>query len=146
MDIESQQAGISFAYQQGNSAIDVSRQKNADNSAELAYSSKQAQVIELERRDQTKVNYAEADNLGSENVEAALAEVSDFVQAKSQDLSFSFDSESNRSIIKVTDAGSGEVIRQIPSEEVLKLSERIKSLQSDVGETIGLGVLLNKEV
>lgn len=78
------------------------------------------------------------------DLESAVSQVSDFVQAQSRNLNFSFDNEAQRSIVKVTDSDTGELIRQIPSEEVLRLSERIKNLQSDVDSTVG--VLFNKEV
>ena len=80
----------------------------------------------------------------SADIQSAVGEVSDFVQAQNRNLNFSFDDEAQRSIVKVTDSETGELIRQIPSEEVLRLSERIKNLQSDVGSTVG--VLFNKEV
>lgn len=78
------------------------------------------------------------------DIQSAVGEVSDFVQAQNRNLNFSFDNEAQRSIVKVTDSETGELIRQIPSEEVLRLSERIKNLQSDVDSTVG--VLFNKEV
>ncbi|AWB67800.1 flagellar biosynthesis protein FlaG [Saccharobesus litoralis] len=151
MEIGSQQSGINFAYkqergqEQGNAALDTVNQKAVELD-EAKNSSDNGKIIEFSDYEQAKVNQSNADNLDIESIESALADVSAFVQTKNQDLSFSFDDETNRSIIKVTDAGSGEVIRQIPSEEVLKLSERIKSLQSEIGETVGLGVLLNNEV
>lgn len=80
----------------------------------------------------------------SVDVQSAVAEISEFVQAQNRQLSFSVDEGSQRPVVKVTDADSGEVIRQIPSEEVLALSERIKELQTDVGAAVG--VLFNKEV
>jgi flagellar protein FlaG len=80
----------------------------------------------------------------SDSIETAVAEVSDFVQARNRQLDFSIDEKSQRSVVKVTDSESGDVIRQIPSEEVLALSERIRDLQSDVGAAVG--VLFNKQV
>ena len=47
-------------------------------------------------------------------------------------------------MVKVTDAQSGKIIRQIPSEELLKLSERLQDLQTEVGTAVGL--LFNKQV
>lgn len=86
-------------------------------------------------------NNTATNNVG--NIETAVAQISDFVQARNRQLAFSIDEESQRSVVKVTDSESGEVIRQIPSEEVLALSERIKELQSDVGAAVG--VLFNKQ-
>ncbi|WP_026375635.1 flagellar protein FlaG [Aestuariibacter salexigens] len=82
-------------------------------------------------------------NVSDGEIETAVADISDFVQAQNRQLSFSIDEDSRRSVVKVTDSESGEVIRQIPSEEVLALSERIKELQSDVGAAVG--VLFNRQ-
>jgi flagellar protein FlaG len=38
----------------------------------------------------------------------------------------------------VKDAASGDVIRQIPSEEVLKFAGRINELQSEFGSSVGI--------
>lgn len=74
----------------------------------------------------------------------AVNAVSDFLQAKNRDLTFSVDEKTDRSIVKVVDSQSGELIRQIPSEEVLALAERIKSLHDDIGTRVG--ILINNEV
>ena len=98
-------------------------------------------------QENSQANSDTADNSnesGNEvDIETAVAEISDFVQAQNRQLSFTVDEDSNRAVVKVTDSESGEIIRQIPSEEVLALSERIKELQSDVGAAVG--VLFNKQ-
>ncbi|WP_111976549.1 flagellar protein FlaG [Algibacillus agarilyticus] len=145
MDVNSLQSGANIAYLNGNAAIDTRQlQQDAEDEQQVAKSVTNLAEVKNEE-EQAKVNADTADT-NSQAVEDALSSVTDFVQSKNQALSFSFDEDSNRSIIKVTDAKSGDVIRQIPTEEVVKLSERIKELQSDVGETIGLGVLLNNQV
>lgn len=85
-----------------------------------------------------------SDEPAAQEIESAVGEISEFVQAQNRNLNFSYTEESNRSVVKVTDSETGDLIRQIPSEEVLKLSERIRDLQSDVGAAVG--VLFNKEV
>lgn len=47
-----------------------------------------------------------------------------------RDLSFSLDDSTGRVVVKVTDSTSGEVIRQIPSEEALRLAERLDEARS----------------
>ena len=143
MDINSLEYGPNFASSISNDLVNASATPIAqDISDEKASSDSQ---INLDRGlSLAKESTQTVDN--ELEVATAVAEVSSFVRSKNQDLTFSYDEESNRSIIKVTDASSGDVIRQIPSEEVVKLSERIKELQSDVGESIGLGVLLNNQV
>jgi flagellar protein FlaG len=82
--------------------------------------------------------------LSADKIKAAVDELSSFAKASSRQLAFSVDESSDRPVVKVTDTESGKVIRQIPSEEVLKLSERLRDLQSDLGNAVG--VLFNKQV
>ncbi|HHJ13525.1 MAG TPA: flagellar protein FlaG [Gammaproteobacteria bacterium] len=62
-----------------------------------------------------------------QEVEAAVSRISDFVQNFQRDLQFSVDKESGRTVIKVVDSETEEVIRQIPSEETLRLAARLDS-------------------
>ncbi|MFT2091425.1 flagellar protein FlaG [Paraglaciecola sp. 2405UD69-4] len=90
-------------------------------------------------------NQAVQQNTNLGQIEDAVTQISEFVQSSSRrQLNFSVDEDSNKQVVKVTDAESGDVIRQIPSEEVLKLSERLQDLQADVGTAVGL--LFNKQV
>ena len=65
-----------------------------------------------------------------EDVEAAVATIQDFVQSVRRSLNFSLEDGSGRVVVKVTDAGSGDVIRQIPSEEALQLAENLSEVRS----------------
>lgn len=65
-----------------------------------------------------------------EQVEAAVATIQDFVQSVRRDINFSLEEGSGRVVVKVTDAGSGDVIRQIPSEEALQLAENLSEVRS----------------
>jgi flagellar protein FlaG len=77
-------------------------------------------------------------------LENALRDVESFVQMQNRNLTFTIDEETKKSVVTVKDSASGDVIRQIPSEEVLKLAERIQSLQEDVGSSVG--VFINNQV
>ena len=83
-------------------------------------------------------------DVSAEHIENAVSKLNEFVQANSTKLNFSVDEGSNKQVVKVTDSTSGETIRQIPTEEVLKLSERVQELQMEVGTAVGL--LFNKQV
>lgn len=65
-----------------------------------------------------------------EEVEAAVATIQDFVQSVRRSINFSLEEGSGRVVVKVTDAGSGDVIRQIPSEEALQLAENLSEVRS----------------
>ncbi len=63
-------------------------------------------------------------------VEEAVSSIEKFTQSIRRDLSFSLDDSTGRVVVKVTDSTSGEIIRQIPSEEALRLAERLDEARS----------------
>lgn len=65
-----------------------------------------------------------------EQIEEAVASIQDFVQSVRRSINFSVEETSGRVVVKVTDAGSGDVIRQIPSEEALQLAENLSEVRS----------------
>jgi len=65
-----------------------------------------------------------------ERVLAAVEEMQNFVQAAQHNIQFQLDDDSGRMLVKVTEAGSGEVIRQIPSEEAVRLAENLSEIRS----------------
>jgi flagellar protein FlaG len=77
------------------------------------------------------------EELTKEQLNEMAQSLQDFVKSFNRSLEFSVDDETNRNVITVKDADSGDVVRQIPSQEMLDL---IKSL----GKTTG--VLFNENV
>lgn len=59
------------------------------------------------------------------NVAEAAQKVRDFLQITRRDLEFSVDKESGQTIIRVLDAATGELVRQIPPDEVLAIAKRL---------------------
>ena len=60
-----------------------------------------------------------------EAVEAAVSDISDYVQNISRELQFQIDDAVGSTIITVTDRETGDIIRQIPQEEVVRLARFI---------------------
>ncbi|WKC37227.1 flagellar protein FlaG [Ectopseudomonas chengduensis] len=71
-----------------------------------------------------------AQDVSREQVEDAVATIQEFVQSVRRSINFAVDDGSGRVVVKVTDVGSGDVIRQIPSEEALKLAENLSEVRS----------------
>lgn len=65
-----------------------------------------------------------------EQVDNAVTSIQSFVQNIRRDLNFSVDDSSGRVVVKVTDRASGDVIRQLPSEEALRLAESLEEVRS----------------
>jgi flagellar protein FlaG len=56
--------------------------------------------------------------------------IQDFVQSVSRNINFQLDDSSGRMIVNVTERNTGELIRQIPSEEALQLAENLSEIRS----------------
>ncbi len=66
---------------------------------------------------------AEADSQPTaEQTERVAQQLNDLIKNQQRDLEFSVDKDSGRTILRVIHAESGEVIRQIPPEELLHLA------------------------
>ena len=65
-----------------------------------------------------------------EHINAAVDQLKSFVKDAQRNLDFSVDDSSGQFVVKVLDGDSGVVIRQIPSEELLRLSEQLESMRS----------------
>ena len=65
-----------------------------------------------------------------EQVTQAVSQLNKSVQAKSQGLEFSIDSDSKRTVVKVVDQTTKEVLRQIPTPEALEIAKSLESKAS----------------
>ena len=64
-----------------------------------------------------------------EQVEQAVEAVQKAVEPVAQNLQFSIDKETGKTIISVVDSLTQEVIRQIPGEEILAIAKAIDRMQ-----------------
>jgi len=63
-------------------------------------------------------------------VDQAARHIEDFVRSVGRSLDFSVDASSGHSVLRVVDPNSGEVIRQLPAEETLRIARSIDYFQS----------------
>jgi len=84
--------------------------------------------------------------VGQEELQEAVSDINEMVQLIQRDLSFSMDDESGRTVVSVIDSGSGDLIRQIPSEEVLTMAKYLKevSAESTLSREVAQGILFSK--
>ena len=71
-----------------------------------------------------------ANEVKKKELEQALSRVREVFQQAAPRLEFSIDPDLDRVVVKVMNGDSGEVIRQIPQQEVIELA---KSLESPTG-------------
>ncbi|MCK9623020.1 MAG: flagellar protein FlaG [Methylobacter sp.] len=72
----------------------------------------------------------------SGDLKQAVSQLNDFVQSMQRNLQFSIDKESGAMVVKVIDAKSEKIIRQMPSEETLRLARSLAEQSDDVAFNI----------
>ena len=145
MEILPTQIGQNFA---GNIPKEQPKPEVESDQVALDNSSQGAQKNVQPKAEDVQAEQKSADNYNREEqapeLDGAVQEIQSFLQTQNRNLAFSVDENTNRSVVTVKDSTSGDIIRQIPSDEVLRLAERIKDLQQDIGSSVG--VLFNKQV
>ncbi|QEY59172.1 flagellar protein FlaG [Pseudomonas sp. C27(2019)] len=82
-----------------------------------------------ERTGTVELNSAAA-ALERDTLQEAVANMQDFTQNIQRSLSFSINESTGRTVVEVTDKATGDVIRQLPTEEALRLAESLEEMRS----------------
>jgi flagellar protein FlaG len=74
---------------------------------------------------------AQADQTAAkrQDVESAARKANDFVQASAREIEFTVDDSTGETVVKVVDQATNQVIRQIPSQEMLEIAQALDQLQ-----------------
>lgn len=64
-----------------------------------------------------------------EELNGVVKELNDYVQSINRNLEFSVDEGTERTVIRVVDTATGELVRQIPSEEVLQVARHLRDME-----------------
>ncbi|MEI5638175.1 MULTISPECIES: flagellar protein FlaG [unclassified Pseudoalteromonas] len=94
----------------------------------------------------TKLIDKQAEDKGVEqSLLSSVDKLETLAQLNSKQFKFHIDEQTKSSVVVVTDKETNEVIRQIPSEEVLELASKIDELQEQIfGQP--LGVLFDQKI
>lgn len=63
-----------------------------------------------------------------QQIASAVKNITSFFQADHRSVGFNLDTDSGKMVMQIRDIKSNELIRQIPSEDVLKLAKRLDDL------------------
>lgn len=81
------------------------------------------------------------------DIEAQVQNLQEFGQLQGWTVNFSLEKELGQVVIKMMDADTKSVIRQIPNEELVAINKRIHALrQGEAGANPRLGLLLDSEI
>jgi len=105
--------------------------------AEQVINSKQGTDLKSKEGESSKLN-------DSEELDEAMESIAEFMQLSTQNVNFQRDDSTDKTIIKVFDTASKELIKQFPSEEVIQIAQKIAELRQDVG--LKTGILLDEKV
>lgn len=94
---------------------------NANGQSSVSVTSKAQTLRKLESPQQLEQNFGA--------LRAAAAELNEAVRAKAINLSFSVDQPSKRFVVEVKDSVTGDVIRHIPGEAVLRTAATLEYLK-----------------
>lgn len=75
-------------------------------------------------------NASDAAPTPREQLDSVVATMQGAMQSINRDINFQVDDSSGRVVVKVVDGSSGDVVRQIPSEEALELASRLEDMRS----------------
>jgi flagellar protein FlaG len=98
-------------------------QKKVETSSVEAQAEKRSAVKEVEAAEEQKA------------IEEVALKLQEFVNLIDKKLQFTVDDNSGRRVVTVSDKLSGDVIRQIPSEEVLRLARNLSDLADIVNHS-----------
>ncbi|MDH5371166.1 MAG: flagellar protein FlaG [Gammaproteobacteria bacterium] len=100
----------------------------SSNSTEKVAAQRQTVAVEV-----TAVETQEVDvELSQKALEKVVSQLNAYIQNTQRDMDFSVDGSTGRVVVKVIDSESEQVIRQIPSEEMLAISRHlIESLETE---------------
>jgi flagellar protein FlaG len=77
---------------------------------------------------------APAPDFSEEIMQAVAKQIESYLKANGRNLQFSVDQETGRTVVTVRDSSTGEIIRQIPDAEALRIAQSLDNQ---------LGTLLN---
>ncbi|RTZ15431.1 flagellar protein FlaG [Vibrio aquaticus] len=112
------ESGTKVAYKYGG-VQQVSSQKEQVSTSEISEKATQSveKAIEASKERET-LNRAERERI--------VEEMNSFISSINKGLSFRVDEESGRDVVTIYEADTGDIIRQIPDEEMLEILRRLR--------------------
>ena len=124
-----------------NSAIiDNEQAENVERYEATPKLNESATLFEQEKNSSESVNKEDE----ASKLDEAMESIAEFMHLSTQNVNFQKDDSTDKTIIKVFDSASNELIKQFPSEEVIEIAQKIAELRQDVG--LKTGILLDEKV
>lgn len=105
-----------------------------------------AQLQKIESQDEELLAEQSKKDMVEEasKVSNAMKTISEFINMPIRTVNFTQDDGSEKTVIKIFDSESNELIKQFPSEEILSIAQKIVELREDVSKKTG--ILLDESI
>lgn len=120
---------VNDTVEQGSSLVDVN---------------KKAEVVFKQDVENSEQNEESELKTESDLISDAMKTISEFISMPVRTVNFTQDDGSEKTVIKIYDSASNELIKQFPSEEILLIAQRIVELQQDISQKTG--ILLDESI
>ncbi|RUO65845.1 flagellar protein FlaG [Pseudidiomarina planktonica] len=118
------------------SQSDAERKEPASQ-ANIATDRALSETLAKQQAEQAKEN-EKSEEERAQFLQAVADNLNESQQLSRRNLQFSVNEDADRTVIKVVDSKSGDVIRQIPSEDLVRLAERLREDSEQVGQVVGM--------
>ncbi|WP_087021543.1 flagellar protein FlaG [Thaumasiovibrio subtropicus] len=147
MDIKSVSSSSVPSYQTGTQGTDSASgtkvaKDNSDNAAAVsrrlseARTKQASDMADLQTRRVEQMDKLDKQReLQRDQLEQLVERMDEFVSTFNKGLSFRIDEQSGRNVVTVYEVKSGDVVRQIPNEEMLELSKQIAEFHGGLMST-----------
>ena len=111
------------------SSVETNRSGSSNSTSKVA-AQRQSFAVEVAEVETREVEVEV--ELSQEALEKVVSQLNAYIQNTQRDMDFSVDDATGRVVVRVVDSNTEEVIRQIPSEEMLAISRHLlESLESE---------------
>jgi flagellar protein FlaG len=93
-------------------------------------------VVDVKTVDENALKHDSNQKLSLDAVKEAVNSGNTMLQSASSSLSFEIDSATKQVVVKIVDRNTGELVRQIPTVEILDFMRRMKELEGNSGSLI----------
>ncbi|AEH32610.1 flagellar protein FlaG [Vibrio anguillarum] len=112
------QSGIKFASENDGATRASSKQNEVNRTEQLRNRQNQSVEAAIELAQQREqINKSERAKM--------VEQMNEFISSINKDLAFRVDEESGRDVVTIYEASTGDIIRQIPNEEMLEVLRRL---------------------
>lgn len=117
--------------------VNVDKKAEARADSSTANTDLQPQLVNLnEANPSTEKSKNESKPPAAEQVQKAIDQGNSLLQAVRRNLHFKVDNSTKELIVQIVDSDNGDVVRQIPSEEMLAFIKRLQDLEGQQGSMI----------